>query len=68
MDYSVFHLHLTQDEGNNKKIGLKNVLDQTLSGICASFYRHVLNCTFPKIFRDISHPTEVHETIFCTAD
>lgn len=27
MDYSVFHLHLTQVEGNNKKIGLKNVLD-----------------------------------------
>lgn len=54
MDYSVFHLHLTQEEGNNKKIGLKNVLDPTLSGICASLYRHVLNCTFPKIFRGIT--------------
>lgn len=51
MDYSVFHLHLTQVEGNNKKIGLKNVLDPILSGICAPLYRHILNCTLSKIFR-----------------
>lgn len=49
MDYSVFYLHLTQVEGNNKKIGLKNVLDPILSGIRASLCRRILNCTFPKI-------------------
>jgi len=50
MDYFVFLLHLIQVEGNNKKIELKNILDQILSGICAPLYRHILNCTLPKIF------------------
>lgn len=52
MDYSVFHLHLTQVEGNNKKTGLKTILYSILSGICTFLYGRMLNCTFPRIFRE----------------
>lgn len=65
MDYSVFHLHFTQVEGNNNKIGLKKYFGPNCVWHLCLVVQAYAKLHLPQnLHRDRSHSAEAHETRF----